>query len=404
MVAAPLSAKLVARFGTKLVVTAGLALVAVALLTLSLATTTSGYPLVAVVLVIVGVGMGLAMAPATESIMGSLPPEKAGVGSAMNDTTREIGGALGVAILGSITAAVYSSQIAGNPGFATVEEASPEAAAAIQDSVGAAAIVAAELPPDVADAITDAANAAFIHAMDRTVIVGAVVALFGALVALRFLPARSAKSSGSEPVDRLIDGAAQRLVDDPDTRLGLARTTLGLLADAGMSSLSYNAVAARSGIGTATLEHYWGSRVDAVTDALAEEFHAHPVPDSGDLDDDLRAYIRDIGDVLSLPRSRQVLGALVAEASSDPALADALRQRVTEPRRRELAERLNTDADKLEQPVGVAIDLLVGPVYYRTLIAGIPVDDVFVDAVVATVVTRGGRPPDEPAAIVEESE
>ena len=53
----------------------------------------------------IGVGMGLAMAPATESIMGSLPPEKAGVGSAMNDTTREIGGALGVAIIGSITAA-----------------------------------------------------------------------------------------------------------------------------------------------------------------------------------------------------------------------------------------------------------------------------------------------------------
>ena len=63
--------------------------------------------------------MGLAMAPATDSIMGSLPPEKAGVGSAMNDTTREIGGALGVAILGSITAAVYSSTIAGDPGFAS---------------------------------------------------------------------------------------------------------------------------------------------------------------------------------------------------------------------------------------------------------------------------------------------
>ena len=58
-------------------------------------------------LVILGVGMGFAMAPATDSIMGSLPPEKAGVGSAVNDTTREIGGALGVAILGSITASSY---------------------------------------------------------------------------------------------------------------------------------------------------------------------------------------------------------------------------------------------------------------------------------------------------------
>ena len=64
----------------------------------------SGYAPVGAVLVILGVGMGLAMAPATDSIMGSLPREKAGVGSAMNDTTREIGGALGVAIIGSLTA------------------------------------------------------------------------------------------------------------------------------------------------------------------------------------------------------------------------------------------------------------------------------------------------------------
>ena len=120
MIAAPASAKLVSLFGTKIVVTLGLVLVAAALFVFSFVSETSGYPLVAVVLVLIGVGMGLAMAPATESIMGSVPPEKAGVGSAMNDTTREIGGALGVAILGSITAAVYSSTIAGDPGFATV--------------------------------------------------------------------------------------------------------------------------------------------------------------------------------------------------------------------------------------------------------------------------------------------
>ena len=74
MVAAPLSAKLVARFGTKIVVAAGLGLVGLALLVFSRVTVTSGYGLVAVVLVIIGVGMGFAMAPATDSIMGSLPP------------------------------------------------------------------------------------------------------------------------------------------------------------------------------------------------------------------------------------------------------------------------------------------------------------------------------------------
>jgi EmrB/QacA subfamily drug resistance transporter len=86
MVAAPLSAKLVEWFGTKAVVATGLGVVALALFVFSFATTTSGYGIVAAVLILIGVGMGLAMAPATDSIMGSLPPERAGVGSAV--TTR----------------------------------------------------------------------------------------------------------------------------------------------------------------------------------------------------------------------------------------------------------------------------------------------------------------------------
>jgi EmrB/QacA subfamily drug resistance transporter len=386
MITAPLSAKLVARFGTKIIVTVGLVLVAAGLLTFSLATTTSGYPLVALVLVIIGTGMGLAMAPATESIMGSLPPEKAGVGSAMNDTTREIGGALGVAILGSITAAVYSARIVADPDFATLQAASPEAAAAVKDSVGAAAAVAAQLPEAAGRLIVAGANEAFVHAMDRTVIVGAAVALLGALVAFVFLPARAR----GDAVSSLVDGAARRLPEDPERRLGLARATLGLLADAGMSSLTYHAVAARSGIGTATLEHYWGSRVDAVTDALAEVFRAHPVPDTGDLRQDLCDYVSDVGRMLSEPRARQVLGALIAEASADPELSDALRQRVGEPRRREIAERLGADGSQLTVPVDVAIDLLVGPVYHRAIVvAEGPVDPALVDAVVDAVVAPG---------------
>jgi EmrB/QacA subfamily drug resistance transporter len=383
MVTAPLSAKLVARFGTKMIVTAGLVLVAIALLTLSLATATSGYPLVALVLVIIGAGMGLAMAPATESIMGSLPPEKAGVGSAMNDTTREIGGALGVAILGSITAGVYAARIVDNPNFASLQSASPSAAAAVKDSVGAAATVAAQLPAAVGQTIVTAANDAFVDAMTTTVIVAAAVALVGALVAFRFLPARAADWDAEAA---LIDGAALHLPDDPERRLGLARATLGLFADAGMSSLTYNAVAARSGIGTATLEHYWTSRVDAVSDALAEVFKAHPVPNTGNLHRDLRDYLHDVGNVLSQPRARQVLGALIAEASSNAELSTALRQRVGEPRRRELADRLRADATRLNVPVEVAIDQLVGPVYHRALIVGEPVDDDLVDGIVAAVV------------------
>ena len=87
---------------------------------LSFAEADSGYGPVALTLVLVGAGMGLAMAPATDSIMGSLPPERAGVGSAVNDTTREIGGALGVAILGSITSATYAASMTEPTSIATV--------------------------------------------------------------------------------------------------------------------------------------------------------------------------------------------------------------------------------------------------------------------------------------------
>jgi len=183
MITAPLSAKLVARFGTKIIVTVGLVLVAAGLLTFSLATTTSGYPLVALVLVIIGMGMGLAMAPATESIMGSLPPEKAGVGSAMNDTTREIGGALGVAILGSIGAVVYRHEIAGT----LPAGLPPEAGATATDTLGGAAAVAAELPGDLGDALLGAARAAFADGLNVAAAAGAVTMVIAAVLAVVLL-------------------------------------------------------------------------------------------------------------------------------------------------------------------------------------------------------------------------
>ena len=113
IVAAPLSSKLVARFGTKRVVDRGDAAV-------------RGRPrdrgddhdehrlrpARASRCCFMGAGMGLAGAPATESIMGALPPDRADIGSAVNDTTRELGGALGVAIVGSIMSSLYGAQLA----------------------------------------------------------------------------------------------------------------------------------------------------------------------------------------------------------------------------------------------------------------------------------------------------
>ena len=218
-VAAPLSPFFVARAGTKIVVTAGLVLVAAGMWLLSHASVDSGYGLVAAVLVVIGVGMAIAMAPATDSIMGSLPPEKAGIGSAVNDTTREVGGALGVAILGSITASSYRSAITATPIYAVAAKQSPQGAAALRDSVGGAAAVAAQLPANAAKLVTDAANEAFVHALDHTVVVGAIVALLGAAVAAVFLPSRPATADlDLRDFDDMVIATAQRLPAEARSR------------------------------------------------------------------------------------------------------------------------------------------------------------------------------------------
>jgi EmrB/QacA subfamily drug resistance transporter len=185
---APNSARAVERFGTKLVVAAGMATVATGLFAASRLGVASPYWQVGVSMAIMAAGMAFVMAPATESIMGSLPVDKAGVGSAVNDTTREVGGALGVAVLGSIASSSYSHAI----GKVVDGSAMPAAAAgAVRESLGAALQVASRAGGQPGALLADAARHAFVGGMSTTLVVGAVVALLGALVALVFLPARA---------------------------------------------------------------------------------------------------------------------------------------------------------------------------------------------------------------------
>jgi EmrB/QacA subfamily drug resistance transporter len=184
IVAAPLSARFNERFGTKIVVSIGLVIVAGALAVLATIGVETGYGRVALAIALLGVGMGTAMAPATDSIMGSLPLAKAGVGSAMNDTTRQIGGALGVAILGSVLAWSYSSSM--EPAVAGLPA---EAARVASDSIGGAIAVAAQVG-DVAESLLQAARVAFIDGMNIAVLLAAGVALAGAVLTWIFLPAR----------------------------------------------------------------------------------------------------------------------------------------------------------------------------------------------------------------------
>src|SRR5262252_3520565 len=154
--------QLAVRFGTKLIVTTGL--VAMAAFYGWVAVTTSatlGYGVIAAQMVVYGLGMGLTSAPATESIMGAISRRQAGVGSAVNDTTRLLGGTLGVAVIGSVYASLYGSRLT-----ADLPAGLPHAVTAIaHQSLGAAYAVAGRLPSAAGQAVHDAATNAFLHGL-----------------------------------------------------------------------------------------------------------------------------------------------------------------------------------------------------------------------------------------------
>jgi hypothetical protein len=168
-------------------VAVGLTVVATGLGLFGILDAGSSYGLIVTAVVVLGFGMGLTMAPATDSVMGSLPLAKASVGSAMNDATRMVGGALGVAILGSVLAGGYRSGVGG-----ATEGLPGPAAEVARDTVGGALHVASQ-SPDGSPALVEAAQSAFVGGMHTTAFVAAGVALVGAAIALRFLPSRDGR-------------------------------------------------------------------------------------------------------------------------------------------------------------------------------------------------------------------
>ena len=177
--------KLSSRFGTKRVVAAGLGgLGLLELATLTWAPDTAYWQL-GLWFFALALSLGWVMGPGTDSVMGAVPEEKAGVASAMNDVTRQVAGALGVAIVGSLIASLYAGR---------VEDATsalpPAQAEAAGDSVGAAVAVADSLPAGAGAALDHAAGVAYSDALGMGLLAGAGVAFMGALIVLRYLPAR----------------------------------------------------------------------------------------------------------------------------------------------------------------------------------------------------------------------
>jgi EmrB/QacA subfamily drug resistance transporter len=175
----------VRRFGTARVAGAGLIVLAASVWLRATAGPHTGYALLLISLMIAAVGVGSTIAPSTSSIMSSLPPERAGVGSAINDAARQVGAAAGVAVLGSVWASSYRTSLAGRTARAEVPRA---ALAGSRSSVGAALSIAHGLPTAAGTDLVSIAKAGFVHASDLANVVAGVVAFVGAMLALRYLP------------------------------------------------------------------------------------------------------------------------------------------------------------------------------------------------------------------------
>jgi EmrB/QacA subfamily drug resistance transporter len=210
LIFAPRSSNLVKKYGPKAVSAGGLGLVALALVGFALVTATTPWWVIGALFFVQGVGMANVMPPATESIMASLPREKAGVGSAIGNTVRQVSGALGIAILGSVLSAAYRSRIDDHLG-AVPANARGAAGESISATYGAAESLAAHGSKAVGPVIA-AANDSFVTAMHFAAAGSAIVAVLGVLVVLRWLPARSGGVTPVIPADHAgpaaTDGAA----------------------------------------------------------------------------------------------------------------------------------------------------------------------------------------------------
>ncbi|HEV2310510.1 MAG TPA: MFS transporter [Acidimicrobiia bacterium] len=202
IVVAPFTPRLSAKFGAHRTVASGMALIAVGLLLFVHLGLNTPYLYVVVCLLPLVSGISLAMSPMTAAIMSAVPPRRAGAGSATNDATRELGAALGVAVLGSVAASRYTGAL----GHA-LTGLSASAQRTARASFAGALHVAGQLHGAAAEARTLASKSAFVDGVHLAAIAGALLAVIAAIVTYRYLPHRLVSHGGTTAIDAIEETA-----------------------------------------------------------------------------------------------------------------------------------------------------------------------------------------------------
>ncbi len=183
MFASPLSPSLVAKLGKRRVVSLGLFIVAAGILILALLPDSPSYWHVLAGMATMSVGMAMTMSPTTDLLMSAVPRTKAGMGSATNDTTRELGGSLGVAVLGSIIASTF----AGNLGSAVNGLPAAQRAMA-ESSLAGAFTVAQQIGGEQGAALLASAQSAWMSGLSLAMFIGAAIVAVSAVIAFVAMP------------------------------------------------------------------------------------------------------------------------------------------------------------------------------------------------------------------------
>lgn len=189
VVSSALSAKVSERLGIKFTVVGAILITAIGLIYMAaIAGIATSYGTLLIGMILLGVGLGIAQGPATDSVMGAVPKAKAGVGSAMNDTTRELGGALGVAVLGTISNRDFLAQI---NRLSIQNILPPDAYQLIQSGIVGAHQFATYIPfPQVQEKFVIYVDEAFVGGMRDAMFIGAAIMVLAAILTYRILPAQ----------------------------------------------------------------------------------------------------------------------------------------------------------------------------------------------------------------------
>jgi len=200
-----LSVRVNRKMGTRFTMSLGLVLTGIALFLFSrIVALHTNYGLVLVSLFINGVGIGFTMSPATTSIMNSLPPNRAGIGSAMNDTTRQLGGALGIAMLGAVLNSIYRSGVGSLEGVKGITSGLFQHIISSVQSAQAATIGAS---PELSSLVSTVSRQAFVNGMKESFLLASLAMVLAAIAAIMILPARQVRTNklpeASEDIEAL---------------------------------------------------------------------------------------------------------------------------------------------------------------------------------------------------------